>query len=67
MLLQSNSRSIKWALSAWYVYMGWFKNDGPAMLLLRSDTPSTLIPTSNDYDLVVATSAYEQMKQCVRQ
>lgn len=50
------------------MYTGWFKNEnGRDAFLLRSDTPSTLIPTSNDYDLVVATSAYEQMKQCVRQ
>ncbi|MCC5093443.1 MULTISPECIES: hypothetical protein [Xanthomonas] len=47
------------------MHIGWFRKEGGGdAFLLRSSEPSTLVPTSNQFDVVIPTVAYEQVRQC---
>jgi hypothetical protein len=47
------------------MHAGWFRKEGGGdAFLLRSSEPSTLIPTTNKFDVVIPTTAYEQARQC---
>lgn len=48
------------------MHTGWFRKEGGGdAFLLRSSEPSTLIPTTKQFDVVIPTVAYEQARQCV--
>ncbi|WP_307753675.1 hypothetical protein [Xanthomonas albilineans] len=48
------------------MHTGWFRREGGGdAFLLHSSEPSTLIPTTKQFDVVIPTKAYEQARQCV--
>lgn len=48
------------------MHTGWFRKEGGGdAFLLRSSEPSTLIPTTQQFDVVIPTPAYEEARQCV--
>ncbi|OLH07273.1 hypothetical protein, partial [Xanthomonas oryzae] len=48
------------------MHVGWFLREGGGdAFLLHSSEPSTLIPTTKQFDVVIPTTAYEQVRQCV--